>query len=314
MIWEEGFLITHRGTNPARTTLYHYRNTLLHLGLLQRCGKQLRANHDEPAARELLATSVPAKEDKHLSPRAQDLFASLVLKNRDCRTVFFDLFMAGTKSCYTVADLRGCGSSVDWYRPDSSPGRVVFHSKLTGQKREFVSASQKAAVLYGIRYWARDELNLIDEYSHQGDAGITMFPVSNPLAEVREAESSVMPLVHFILASRQREDWTLFSIFDLIVQCCEEGRRSIQELFCAIDWIVHHWPHHTVLVPTSRAFATMTASSQGEELALRRFYRHANGPYISHIRLHKDIKMSPIDLPPAHVQYPSETQATIQSV
>ena len=310
-ILDKGLIKTRRGTNPSNTTLYHYRNTLLHLGILYRHGKQLRVKYMEPDVKELAETSPPASEDFTLSPRVQELFASLVLKNEDCKTIFFNLFMLGTEHQLTAVKFRQCGISVDWYRLESAPRQVVFCNKTTRQKQAFELHSQKVATLYGVRYWARDELHLIDEYSHQADGGITMFPVACPLTGVRNAESTVVPMVNQILAARQDRDWTLFSIFNLIVQNCESGRRPIKALFEAIDWIVRQWPRHIVLVPTSRAFATITSSPQGEELALRRYYRHANGPYISHVRLHRDIKMNPKELPTPHVQFPSEIQAEI---
>lgn len=297
LLQKNNILLTRRSSPPAPTTLYHYRNALLHLHALKRNGRLLRVNDNNPNVCKLLDQPAPANGDP-LSDSARDPFAALVLNNEQCRSLFFDLFMPSDASFDSVTSFRQRGVSVRWSREHSSLAtEIVFQNDTTGRTARCSSPASVAAVLYGVRYWARDELDLIDEYC-QADGSTVMFPVSQLGTSDIGIDSPVMQTVRFLLSLRAdvTGEWTLFSVSDLIVACCEARRQPINVLFGAIDWLLHTWPHHTVLIPTSRALATLTAvSPQRENLELRRYYRTANSPYISHLRLHKDITAHPME-------------------
>lgn len=295
LITENKLLRTRRGSAPAPTTLYHYRNTLLRLGALKRNGRMLCINVDDPDVYELLNQPTPNTADQSLCVGAIDSFAELVLRNPQCRSLFFDLFLPLDTGPTSVAAFRQSGSSVNWTRHNSvGTTHVMFRNDTTGRTATCRSPASIAAVLYGLRYWARDELKLIDEYSQRSNHSTVMFPVSLSGDTGPVVDSAVLQTVRYILSLRGSGEWTLFAVSDLIAQCCKERRLPIQVLFRAIDWMLSEWPNHTVLIPTSRALATLTATSaQRDALALRRFYKMLNGPYISHIRIHKDISTTP---------------------
>ena len=292
-----GILLTQSRSRPAPSTLYHYRNTLLRLCIFKREGKRLYVNKDDPDVRELLRIPVPANGNQPLSEAARAPFASLVLKNRQCRSLFFDLFMPLDAGLYSVSGFHQDSTPVKWTRNRSPHAKeVVFHNDETGAVRRCNSPVSVNAILYGLRYWARDDLKLIDEYCQRGDDSTIMFPLSPHSQAVYEHESPVMQTVLFLLALRTQNEWTSFSIYDLITRCCEARKQPISVLYKALDWLLQAWPHHTVLTPTSRALATLTATSpQREALALRRYYKASDGPYISHIGIHKDITVNPTE-------------------
>ena len=100
------------------------------------------------------------------------------------------------------------------------------------------------------------------------------------------------------------------AISDLIIDYCQAYRQPRSSLFGAIDWLRREWPFHTVLIPTSRAMATFAATSpQREALALRRYYKSPQGPYISHIRVHEAVTCDTTDATRRHVQHASEARA-----
>lgn len=311
LLQKNNILLTRRSSPPAPTTFYHYRNTLLHLDALKRDGRMLRVNDDDPNVFDLLNQPVPTNGDQSLGDIARDAFAALVLKNEQCRSLFFDLFMPLDASFDSVASFRQNGVPVRWSRERSTHAReVVFQNRTTGRTARCSSPASVAAVLYGVRYWARDELELIDEYSQQGDGSTVMFPVSRPGTSTTEIDSAVVQMVRFILSLRATGEWTRFSVFDLIARCCEAHRQPISVLFGAIDWLLHEWPNHTVLIPTSRALATLTAASpQREALELRRYYKTSSSPYISHIRIHKDVTVKSMELKDHEARHPSKTPA-----
>ena len=303
---QNGFALPRRSGPPSPTTLYHYRTTLLRLGVLRREERLLSPNDEDPRVRMLLKSPVPANGDG-LSDTAKDAFAALTLDNEDCRAVFFDLFMPGRPSARSVAIFRREGLPVHWRRDGPTRARrVVFQPSGADRSYTCSSPAQIAAVLYGVRYWARDELGLIDEYVGSADGSATMFPVSRPDPAAIYGPGRQPPLVRDILKERGPGEWTIFAVSDLVARHCRDGRQPISALREAIDWLMQNWRDHTVLIPTSRAMATLTAMSpQQEKLVLRRYYRRNQGPYISHIRLHAAIVD---DCPPSPHPHAGTTQ------
>ena len=311
LVQDNEITLTRRSSLPSPTTLYHYRNTLLHLRTLTRDGRMLHVNYDDPDVRKLLNEPAPAEEDQSLSYAARDFFASLVLKNRQCKSLFFGLFMPSGVSLDSVSTFRQNGCPVKWTRHRSSQNKeVVLKNTATGCTASLISHVSVSAVLYGLRYWARDELKLIDEYCRGSDGSTTMFPVSRPGSSNKGVDHSVLQTVRLVLSLRTPGEWTVFSVLDLIDNCCEKRRQPIRVLFDAIDWLLKEWPHHTVLIPTSRALATLVATSpQKEDLELRRYYKPPDGPYISHIRIHKNITLEPMELTDYDARHSSKTQS-----
>ena len=301
--------LTPRDSRPKPTTLYHYRNTLLRLGALRRAGRKLIAEVANQHVRDLLRLPPTAAGTRHLTDAARESFAALVLNNDECRSLFFDLFMPSAAGCASIDDFRERGGPVDWDRRDSSGAtEVVLRNRATERTARCESHASVAAILYGVRYWGRDELRIIDEYRQIAGA-TTMFPVAGRNAASAERDA-VSATVKFLLSLRAPGEWAFFSILDLIECCCEQRRQPISVLFGAIDALLDQWRHDVVLIPTSRGMATFTARSpQEEDLVLRRYYTRGAGPYISHIRIHETVTAEPWESPPDHVQHISEARA-----
>ena len=293
LVLDRHVTLTPRLSAPKPTTLYHYRNTLVRLGALARHGLRLRANLDDPDVAALLDEAAPAA-GAPVSAAAREHFAALVLRNHDCRALFFDLFMPSARPCGSVADFRQHGAPLTWTRRRSA-GRtaIAFRNHATGRTTDHPSPAGVPAVLYGLRYWARDELKLVDEYSVRSIDRTTMFPVSRPPSSPAERRAATLRAVRFLLSLRPRYsqgEWTMLSVSDLIVEYCETHRQPRSVLFDAIHWLQREWPGHTSLVPTPLRLATIAASSpQQENLALRRYYKSSDGPYVSHIQFHQDV-------------------------
>ena len=311
LVQKNNISLNRRSSPPAPTTLYHYRNTLIHLRALKRDGRILRVNYDDSIVCKLLRQPITANGDQMLCDAAKDLFAALVLKNEQCRSLFFDLFMPSDASFNSVSSFRQNGVPVKWSRTRSSHTReVIFQNSITGRTAWLTSHASVAAILYGVRYWARDELGLIDEYCQRSGGSTIMFPVLQTNLSEKGIDTAVLQTIRFILSLRTPGEWTSFSVFDLIACCCEEQRQPIRVLYSAIDWLIHEWPHHTFLIPTSRALATLTTTSPlRENLELKRYYKASNGPYISHIRIHRDITLKSMEFTNYDTQHPAKTPA-----
>ncbi len=287
LVRQRGYSLTRRAAEPSLTTFYHYRTTLLRLLALRRDGRILYVNAEDPRILRLVNHPAPAPGNE-LSDTAKDCFAALVLENADCRSLFFDLFMPCTKAAASVSDFRRNGLPVQWRRDGpTKPRRVVFSASGPHRDVHYSSAGEIAAVLYGLRYWARNELGLIDEYVGSADGSATMFPVCRQESTAVHEVEEMPELVRVLLGQLGPGEWTLFSLSDLVARYCRDGRRPIAALRNAIAWLTANRGDYTVLIPTSRAMATLPAlSPQQEQLVLRRYYKPRRGPYISHFRLH----------------------------
>ncbi|HEV2396596.1 MAG TPA: hypothetical protein VGS27_06630 [Candidatus Sulfotelmatobacter sp.] len=277
-IKEQNIYRTERGT-PSPTTLYHCRNTLLRLGVMGRRNSRYFVNRDLPQVEALLSEMSPRSGE--LSLIVRDAFADLVLRNQDCRAAFFDLFTDGKQ--VSAAEFRLTAQSVTWNRVTQNDRRTVVLVSRTSAKTVLSSASEIKSVLYGVRYWAREELRLTDEF-FRDDRGAVMYPIRN---ENQNVDATINEILGHV---SQNEEWTTFSLPDLAVICCEEQRRPLEILRAAIRKLTVSFPGQVVTVPTSRAFATIAARSrQREELELRVYFRDAQNRYVSHLKIHKSL-------------------------
>ncbi len=278
----QGLYLVHQEETPAITTLYHCRNTLLHLSAVKRRGQFLLVNRESVDVEVLL--SQPASESEVLSNTARDAFANLVLGNRDCSEWFFGLFLE--RENVRSDEFRREADTVTWNRTaaGNGPSQVILESERNGRVLKLGTHSERNAVLYGLRYWARDDLMMIDEFFHP-KRGAVMYPILNKPAPVEQVVADI------VLSPNLGQEWTVLSVRDLITTCCENPRRPISALFLALQWLTERFSGHFVVIPTSRSFATVNARGlKREELELRSYFQDAHGRYISHIRFHDSLR------------------------
>ena len=163
VVRQHGIALTLRTSTPARTTLYHYRNTLLRLGALRRDDARYWINRSEPHVRILLTLPPPRHSAIPLPNSVKDQFAALVLRNPQCASLFFDLFLPVSCGHLTVDEFRTSALPVHWVR--HSPTEIRLTNPVTRRSHRCSSPVSIAAVPYGVRYWARDELHLVDEWA-----------------------------------------------------------------------------------------------------------------------------------------------------
>ena len=289
LVRERGMINTFRGTRPARTTVYHYRNTLLRLRMLRRDGAALCVNNHDSDVKALVTIPCADAGSRDLPFAAWDHFASLILRNHQCRSLFFDLFMPLGEKRYSLPRYRKAATPVTWRRSaEKGASRILFHNEDTGRIFRCMTPVSLTAIPYGLRYWARDEVKLVDEYFRGSDGATVMFPVSRP-----STASALLTTIRWLLARRGRKEWKSLSISDAIVRYCTEQKLPRRVLFDAITRLRRRWPHHVVLIPTSPSLATVAAlSPKADDLALRNYYKASDGRYISHIRIHQDVTWS----------------------
>lgn len=268
---------------PSNTTIYHYRNTLLRLGILVKHKNLLHLDWSNQNVLKLLNC---LSEENQLTIREKQSFSQLVLNQSDCKAFFSDLFWPSSKLDYSLEEWLSTAIPVTWVEINPRESRLV-QLRSWGNDRVFQLSSENhiQAILYGVRYWFRDELGLIDEMFKE-DTGNVMFPI------LRDDQTSEQTVISTLLNSLVFDkEWARISIRELALSLCVKLRISIRYLFTIIRSLQKNYPGHILFIPTSRSFATITASSKlRENLELRSFFQDDTGVYISHLRIHQGIK------------------------
>ena len=275
-----------RGLKPGATTLYRYRSTLHHLGLMSRQPGSWVVELGDPRARALVELS--PSEGASLGAEARIPFADAVLRHPDCRALLFDLFVPDARGGLDFEAFCTRSAPVAWrHERRDKVHRLEVWNRDTGKARCYVNGQAVLSVLYGLRYWVRDELGMVDEYAELGENAATLFAV-NPVPDGERArEARVLDAVRFVLGLRGSAQWTTLEVPGLIRCYCVERRQARRVLFGALDWLCRHRPTAVSLVPTPIAVATLSSSSASREhLELARYYRDARGRFIGDVRIH----------------------------
>lgn len=282
LLIDRGVVRTRSGGTPAPTTLYHIRRALLKLAILRREGSNLVVNVESPLVSKLL--DVLTLGDALSLPERQ-IFGEIVLHNSDCKLAFFDCFLL-RPGTYDRRVFQTDGVPVIWQSLAENRKRKIKFRHLDGTEAgELHSEVGIQAVLYGIRYWARDELAMIDEFFRE-DIGNLMYPVSEPgsVPHSRIADA--------VLSEIARDtEWTVLNVRDLLLDHGVRLRVPVKQMLDTILKIYRQHSDRVALIPTSRSLATITtASGVREDFELRSYLRDDRGRLISHIRLHRDLR------------------------
>jgi hypothetical protein len=220
-----------------------------------------------------------------LSLPERRIFGEIVLHNDDCKLAFFDCFLAHSGR-YDRRVFQAQGMPVIWQSlADNRKRRISFQYLDGTEAGELRSEVGIQAVLYGVRYWARDELALIDEFFRE-DTGNLMYPVSEP------GSVSSSRIAHAVLSELASDaEWTVLSVRDLLLKHGVRLRVPVRQLLDTLFQIYRQHPDRVALIPTSRSMATITTTSGVREtFELRSYLRDDRGRLVSHIRLHRDLR------------------------
>jgi hypothetical protein len=275
---------TERGS-PAKSTLYHCRNTLINLGIVERRKLILSVAFGNPIVRRLLDAPLPEKDS--LSPLAREALADLVLRNPDCFRHFFHLFVSGNAPV-SLERFRATAKPVVWVQATDSHTTRTIQLRSVAREQTALLDSPVAirSILYGVRYWARDDLQIIDEFFETG-RGSVMYPVRTN-ASLQDAGALMCQILDLPAATG---DWTTVSVNAMLRLFCEQQGYQVSTLFDAIRIMIATYPAHVALIPTIPNFAAISATSHNREtFELQGYFTDAHGRLISHIRFHNTLR------------------------
>jgi hypothetical protein len=271
---------------PSITTVYHYRNTLLHLGALIRSTRDRMLVHTTDELVSSLAQRPADSQSGVLTPAEKAAFAELVLRQQDCRDLFVALFTGTPCDPCSLEAWRATAREVSWTETGEAGHReILMQNPVAGVGGLLRTANQIQALLYGLRYWFRDELDLIDEV-YREDKGNLMFPIL-PHPSV----SDIMLLAELLEHAASDTEWTRIGVRELALRICVRLRIPLARLHAFLLRLKQLDPGHIAFIPTSRSFAAITARSNAREnLELRSYLRDSSGVYVSHLRFHRDLR------------------------
>ena len=281
-----------RTARPGATTVYRYRSTLHRLGLMSKQAHSWRVEMGDPLVRALV--TVPPGDGALLVSPARALFADVVLRHPDCRALLLNLLVSDACGALNFDTFCTRSDPVTWRHVRRGVHhRLEVWNRRTGQARCYEEKQAVLSLLYGLRYWVRDELGVIDEYAELGENATTMFAVHPVALEDGPAwEARVLDAARFVLGARSDPKWTTMEVADLIRRYCIEHHQPRQVLFAGLDWLCRCRAKSVALVPTPVAVATLsTSSASREHLELGRYYRDARGRLIGDLRIHADAEV-----------------------
>lgn len=282
-----GILLSERGRPLSPTTAYHYRTVLQRLGLIMGPRGAYCTSLVSQHARALLDIGDKGYPLTYEGKRA---LAEAVIANGDCRHWFFDLFLNTRGSSYDLESWIREGNPITvagslgkrWKGQKRTP--VVLQASDMVETRVLDTADKVQAVLWGVRLWCTEQLEIADELFVLND-GYKIFPVRHPdrlqpLAAIKTILSAVEP----------ESDWTTLRVPDLTLDWAPRLRMSARDLHEAFIGLRKTFPGLIIFVPTAVAFVTMvTPFERRDKAILSSYLRDPGGEYISHIRLHRKI-------------------------
>ena len=298
---DEGILLAKDGQPLGRTTHYHHRRTLERLGLLLKHEGRYRLNDELP---ETSALTAHVAYGKDLDNEEKEAFSNIVLRNEDCRTIFFNEMLRSP----------GYAEDVEAFMTQAQPlelrvvqgqsrsrdgGRQIANENLGGGDQEGYVAIRRTespdwtmhfgtnaiqAIHFGLRAWCVDQLNFLDEVFHAGGV-YTIFP------RHVTSRASVDQLNVVMVESLGFEgEWATVRVGDFALACGIKLRVSIKQTKGVLTSWMGKYPDLVAAVSTNERFITGGLAVSQHEALLKGFLRGPSGVYVSHLRIHRDLQ------------------------
>ena len=270
---------------PSRSTLFHQRNILKHLGVLELKEGLYKINKQNSDAQRLVR--VTDCDFSRLSFLERDVFVRLIVNQTDCQRVFFSLFDTLPTSFDTLIK---SGSKVTWSgnpkHPEITP--VELKNFTDPEKYRLLKTPDEVnAVFYGIRHWCRNELGFLEEIFLEDNGGIGVMYLT--CLHEEKSDTALKKLFSGLISPSN--EWTTITIRNFIFDNAPKIGITLERLFKSILAIQKEQYADVVLIPTSASFAHAGATLKSQaDYQLRGYMRDERGRYISHIRFHRELR------------------------
>jgi hypothetical protein len=251
---ERHVLVSNIGEALSRSTGYHYRKILEHLGLVTISdGKYLVS---EPLGHTLLS---PCAGPDQLTEFQQEALAEIIANDADCREYFFDyLTSAGSHGLEALQRSKESASLViqtaSRSKAKASSTTPVMIQSSNGTQRRLASADEVNAVYWGVRRWSID-LEMADEIVEDSGRLRTIYPC-DPSVEYHTFLETVLTM-----SREQRQgDWSTLHIPTLLSRLALTTHCSMKRASAMVIEMAKRNPRNIVFVKTSRPIAELRTS------------------------------------------------------
>jgi len=296
---EAGVLLRRDGRPYARSIHYHHRRTLERLGLIEKQETRFALSRRNP---EIRALNAPTRIGEPLQPAEKEAFANSALRNQDCHQVFFSHFLSAREPVADVATFVELGHAVEvavqshialeagarggagQHRGRNRSKRVAIRAVEASDWTVFDGAEAVQAIHFGLRSWCANQLGFLD-VAYKPDGTYATYPkhIDAPLTDQDLA-------VRMFADLRFSDDWATVRIPDFALTAGIEHRVSIEQAKGVLKgWLTAH-PDLVAGVPTRAGFITAGLPESQHDLTLKRYLKSSSGAYLSHIRIHRDLR------------------------
>ena len=297
---EEGILVDRNRRPLGPSSHYHHRRTLERLGLVIKRDGRYSLDYELPEANALTIDSAFGRE---LSVKEKEAFSNVVLRNQDCRDVFFKYFV---QSEAIIEDLnqfivlaQPIEMNVVQKRIDSSP-RSPQGALRSADESEYLrqvairprdkpgwvalrGTNAVQAIHFGLKSWCVDQLGFLDNM-YRADGIYTMYAKRlDLLLPTHELASRMLDLLGF------EGEWTTVRVGDFALNVGIKQRVSVEQAKSILTSWMNNYPDVVAGIPTSERFVAGGLSKGQQGMVLKNFLLGRGGAYVSHLRIHHSL-------------------------
>ena len=298
---EERILVGRNGQPLGPTSHYHHRRTLERLGLLVKRAGRYTLNEQLP---EVGALTEQSSFGKELDDREKKAFSNVVLRNEDCRDVFFERFLQPMTSVQNVMDFTARAQPIELsvVQKQDSPhhhGRrtttpisdaydqlthVAIRPAGEPEWSMIFGTNAMQAIHFGLRAWCVDQLNFLDSIYRTG-AIYTIYPrhITSRLS-TGELELRMLELLTF------EGDWATVRVGDFALDVGIKQQESIEQGKGVLRSWIENYPDLVATIPTNERFIAGGLPKGQRDLVLKGFLLGRDGAHVSHLRIHRNIQ------------------------
>ena len=297
---EERVLIGRNGQALGLSSHYHHRRTLERLGLLVKREGRYVLNEHVP---ETKALTERVTFGSALDDREREAFSNVVLRNEDCRSVFFQWFLQPLSGVHNVEEFGARANPIELnvIRVGRGPGNhnrraldgrldvdqhkhVVIRASGAPGWSTFSGTNAVQAIHFGLRAWCVDQLQFLDGIYRTG-AGYTIYArrIRRPCT-TSELAFRMLDLLGF------DGDWATVRVGDFALDVGIRQHVSIEQVKDVLNSWMENYPDVVAGIPTNERFVAGGLASGLRKAVLKGFLRESQGAIVSHLRIHRSLR------------------------
>ena len=298
---EEKVLVGRDGQALGLSSHYHHRRTLERLGLMMKRDGRYLLNEQLPETETLTARVTFGRT---LDDQEKEAFSNVVLRNDDCRSVFFEQFLQSMSDVDNVHEFGVLAKPIELNVIHTQHGRrhlkhrgpdsglevdvrqinVVIRASGAPGWSTFSGTNAVQAIHFGLRAWCVDQLQFLDGIYRTG-AAYTIYArrIRRPCT-TSELAFRMLDLLGF------DGDWATVRVGDFALDVGIRQHVSIEQVKDVLNSWMENYPDVVAGIPTNERFVAGGLASGLRKAVLKGFLRESQGAIVSHLRIHRSLR------------------------